>query len=147
MFYIDEVIYPPLYCIRLLHLWLFISCPQLAWMEGKNSLRTSPWPLAMDEWTIKTPNPICQLFFKLALLTDFAALCLTDFIDWRYISLMVGIFYPVCKLLPPWTKELYWCTVAPLPSLWPPPLPKLNVQYIYRQCVAVGGGGGCWIVL
>jgi hypothetical protein len=65
---------------------------------------------------------------------------------------MVGIFDPACKLLPPWTKELYLCTVAPLPSLRPPPpspIPKLNVQYIpqiivgiYRQCVAVGGGGG-----
>jgi hypothetical protein len=30
---------------------------------------------------------------------------------------MVGIFDPACELLPPWTKELYLCTVAPLPSL------------------------------
>ncbi len=36
----------------------------------------------MDEWTIKTQNPICRLFFQL---TEFAAFCLTDFIDWRYI--------------------------------------------------------------
>ncbi len=61
-------------------------------------------------------------------------------------SLMVGIFEPACELLPPWTKELYLCTVAPLHSLWPPPpspLPKLNVQYsICRQCVSVEGGGG-----
>ncbi len=39
----------------------------------------------MDEWTIKIPNPICRLFFKIDLLTDFAAWCLTDFIDWRSI--------------------------------------------------------------
>ncbi len=39
----------------------------------------------MDEWTIKTPNPKCRLFLKIDLLTDFAALCSTDFIDWRYI--------------------------------------------------------------
>ncbi len=56
-------------------------------------------------------------------------------------SLTVGIFDPACELLPPLTKELYLCTVAPLPSLWPPPappLPKLTVQDIsgiYRQCV------------
>ncbi len=99
----------------------------------------------MDEWTIKTPNPICRLFFKIYLLTDFAALCLTDFIDWRYIHSVVCIFDPACELLPPWTKEQYLCTVAPLPSLWPPPpfpLSKLNVLYsVYRQCVWLGGGG------
>ncbi len=32
-------------------------------------------------------------------------------------SLMFGIFDPACELLPPWTKELYMFTVAPLPSL------------------------------
>jgi hypothetical protein len=50
---------------------------------------------------------------------DFAALCLTDFIDWIYIhSLVVGIFGPACELLPPWTKELVLVyTVAPLSSL------------------------------
>jgi hypothetical protein len=31
---------------------------------------------------------------------------------------MDGIFDPACELgLPPWTKELHLCTVAPLPSL------------------------------
>jgi hypothetical protein len=65
----------------------------------------------------KRPISICRLFFKIDLLTDIAALCLTDFIDWRYIHSLVGIFDPVCELLPPWTKELYLCTVAPLSSL------------------------------
>jgi hypothetical protein len=88
----------------------------------------------MDEWTIKTPNPICRLFFKIDLLTDFAALCLTDFLDWRYIHSLVGIFDLACELLLPWTKELYLCTVAPLSSLWPPPpLPKLNVDHILQE--------------
>ncbi len=97
----------------------------------------------MDEWTVKTPNPICRLFFKIYLLTDIAALCLTDFIDWRYIHSLFGIFDPACELLPPWTKELYLCTVAPLSSLWPPPpLPKLNVQYIQTLCVW-GWGVNC----
>ncbi len=99
----------------------------------------------MDKWTIKTPNSICRLFFKIDLLTEFVELCLTDFIDWRYIHSLGGIFNPACELLPPWTKELYLCTVVPLSSLWPPPLPKLNVQYI--QTVCVWGGGGGWIVL
>jgi hypothetical protein len=91
----------------------------------------------------KRPIPICRLFFKIDLLTYIAALCLTDFREWRYIHSLVGIFDPACELLPPWTKELYLCTVAPLSSLWPPPpLPKLNVLFI--QTVSVWGGGGGW---
>jgi hypothetical protein len=41
---------------------------------------------------------------------------------------MVGIFDPAWELLPPWTKELYLCTVAPLPQS----------TYIYRapQCMS-----------
>jgi len=101
----------------------------------------------MDEWTIKTPNPICRLFFKIDLLTDFAALCFTDFIDWRYIHSWLVFSTQLVNCCPPWTKELYLCTVAPLSSLWPPPpLPKLNVLFI--QTVSVWGGeGGGWIVL
>ncbi len=38
-------------------------------------------------------------------------------------SLMIDIFEPACETLLPWMKELYLCTVAPLSSLWPPPLP------------------------
>jgi len=71
----------------------------------------------MDELIIKIPYPTCRLFFKIDLLTEFAALCLTDFIDWRYIHSLVGIFDPACELLPPWTKELYLCTVAPISFL------------------------------
>jgi hypothetical protein len=50
------------------------------------------WFYIMDEWTMKTPNPVCWLFFKIDLLTDFAALCLTDFIDWRY-NLLIGLYF------------------------------------------------------
>ncbi len=90
----------------------------------------------------KRPMPKCRLFFKIDLLTDIAALCITDYIDWRYIHSLVGIFDPACELLTPWTKELYFCNVAPLSSLWPPPpLPKLNVLFIQTVCVRVGGGG------
>jgi hypothetical protein len=38
----------------------------------------------------KRPIPICRLLFKIDLLTDIAALCLTDCIDWRYIHSLVG---------------------------------------------------------
>ncbi len=84
-------------------------------------------------------------FLKIDLLTDIAALCLTDFIDWRYIHSLVGIFDPACELLPPWTKELYLCTVAPLSSLWPPPPPSQTKCTVYTDRVCLRGGG--WIVL
>jgi hypothetical protein len=80
----------------------------------------------MDEVTIKTPNTKCQLFFKIDLLTDFAALCLTDFIDWRVEihSLMVGIFDPV------WTVPLMdevaiivYCCPSTFSLTSPPPFP------------------------
>jgi hypothetical protein len=96
----------------------------------------------------KDTKPYMSAFLKIDLLTDFAALCLTDFIDWRYIHSEVCIFDPACELLLPWTKELYLCTVAPLLYLLsdllpPPPLP--NVQYMQTVCDCGGGGGlgGC----
>jgi hypothetical protein len=55
----------------------------------------------------KYTKPYMSAFLKIDLFTDFAALCLTDFIDWRYIHSLVCIFDPACELLPPWTKELY----------------------------------------
>ncbi len=76
-----------------------------------------------DKWTLKTPNPKCRLFFKTDLITDFAALCLTDYIDWRYIQSWSVFSNQLVNCCPPWTKEPYLCTVAPLPSLWPPPPP------------------------
>jgi hypothetical protein len=102
----------------------------------------------MDEWTIKTPNPICRLFFKIDLLTEFAALCLTDFIDWRYIHSYQHLLVFSTQLVNccPHGRTILVFTVSPLSSLWPlpPPLPKLTVQYIYTDSVSLGGG---WLVL
>jgi hypothetical protein len=56
---------------------------------------------------------------------------------------MVVIFDPACELLPPWTKELYLCTFAPLPSLWPPPPPsqtKCTVYWVGILSPAMGRG-------
>jgi hypothetical protein len=70
--------------------------------------------ISVERLHCKRPIPICRLFVKIYLLTDIAALCLTDFMDWKYIHSLVGIFDPACEL----TKELYnLCTVAPLSSL------------------------------
>jgi hypothetical protein len=68
-------------------------------------------------------------------------MCLTVFIDWKYIySWLVFSTHAACELLHTWTKELYLCTVATLLSLWHPPLPKVNVQYIQTVCGCGGGG-------
>ncbi len=42
----------------------------------------------------KDTKPYMSAFLKIGLLTDFATLCLTDFIDWRYIHSVVCIFDP-----------------------------------------------------
>ena len=58
-------------------------CFRRQWRHFRRLLWEPAIVPGMDEWTKKTPNPICRLFFKIDLLTDFAAMCLTDFIDWR----------------------------------------------------------------
>jgi hypothetical protein len=84
-------------------------------------------------------------FLSVDLLTEFAAFCLTDFIDWRD-TLMVCIIDPASELLPPWTKELYGtCVLLPLYctfSLPPPPSPPPDVQYSIQTLCDCGGGGG-----
>ncbi len=97
----------------------------------------------MDELTIKTPNPKCQIFFKIDLLTDFAALCFTDFIDWRYIHSWLVFSIQLVNCCPHGRRN-YTCVLLPLCILsdLPPLLPKLNVQYIQTEC-----GCGGWGVL
>ncbi len=93
----------------------------------------------IDVWTTKTPNPKCRLFYKIDLLTDFAAVCLTDFIDWRYIHSWL-VFSTQLVICCPHGRRNYTCVLLPLyllSNLPPPPLPKLNVQYIQT-----GGCGG-----
>jgi hypothetical protein len=62
---------------------------------------------------------------------------------------MVDIFDPACELLPPWTKEIYLCTVAPLQYLLsyllpPPPFSKkmYSIPYTHSGVAGVGWGGG-----
>jgi hypothetical protein len=123
------------------------------WEPGRFSLCLCCWACPMDGWTIKTPNPICRLFFKIDLLTDFAALCWTDFIDWRmwrYIHSWLQFSTQLVNCCPHERRNyVYLCTIALflLSDLPPSSLPKLNestvhIYTLYRQCVAVGGGGG-----
>ena len=86
-------------------------------------------------------------FLSVDLLTEFAAFCLTDFIDWRYTHSWFVFSTQLVNCCPPWMGRNYTCvllSVAPLlyllSDLLPPPLLP-NVQYIQTMCDCVGGGG------
>jgi hypothetical protein len=86
-------------------------------------------------------------FFKiylLNLLTDFAALCLTDFIDWRYIHSWV-VFSTQLKLnCCPYGRRNFTCVLLPLYLLSDlPPPPSQTKCTVYTDCVWVAVGGGC----
>ncbi len=76
----------------------------------------------MDEWTKKTPNSKCWIFFKIDLLTDFAAFVFNRFYRLEIHSHMVGIFDPACEMLPPMDEGtiLVYCCPSTF-SLTSPP--------------------------
>ncbi len=97
----------------------------------------------------KDTKPYMSAFLSVDLLTDFAAFCLTDFIDWRYTHSWFVFSTQLVNCCPPppphgWGGTiLVYCWVLPLYSTFsltssPPPFPMYS---IYRQCVTVGGGG------
>ncbi len=112
----------------------------------------SMWLACMDEWTMKTPNPLCRLFFKIDLLIDFAALCLKDFIDWRCIHswFVFSTQLVNCCLH---GRRNYTCVLLPLyllSDLFPPRIPPSQTKctgYTDSVRLWVVGVGGCWIVL
>ncbi len=96
----------------------------------------------MDEETIKTPNHKCRLFFKINLLTDFAALCLTDFIDWRYLHSWL-VFSTHLVNCCTHGRRSYTCVLLPLYLLCDPPPPTKCTVYTYSVWLGGGGGGSC----
>jgi hypothetical protein len=97
----------------------------------------------------KDTKPYMSAFLSVDLLTDFAAFCLKDFIDWRYIHSWFVFSTQLVNCCP---KEegsiLYLCNVSPLlyhlsDLLPPPPFPDVqNIQAVCDYGVG-GGGGGC----
>ncbi len=106
----------------------------------------NPFPHPHGRMNYKETKPYMSAFLSVDLLTEFAAFCLTDFIDWRYIHSWF-IFSTQLVNCCPHGQRNYTC-VLPLYSLWPPPpYPPpsqctLIVQYMQRQCVTVGEGWG-----
>ncbi len=94
-----------------------------------------PMGKSMDEWTIKTPNPKCRLFFKIDLLKDFAALSLTDFIEWRYIHSWLVFSTQLSKCCPHGRRN-FTCVLLPLYLLSDlPPPPSQTRCTLYRGVV------------
>ncbi len=94
----------------------------------------------IDEWTIKTPNP----FFKNDLLTDFAALCLTDFIDWRWIHSWL-VFSTQLVNCCPHRRRTHTFVLLPLyllSDLLPPFPPSQTKCTVHTDSVWLWGGGG-----
>jgi hypothetical protein len=93
----------------------------------------------------KDTKPYMSAFLSVDLITDFAAFCVTDFIDWRYTHSWFVFSTQIVNCCPPWMGRNYTCvllSVAPLLYLLSDLLPLPSVQYsLYRQCVTVGGGG------
>ncbi len=90
----------------------------------------------------KDTKPYMSAFLSVDLLTDFAAFCLTDFIDWRYIQ---GLYFrPSLWTVAPMDKGtiLVNCCPSIVPSLWPPPPSPPSQCTVYADSVTVGGGGG-----
>jgi hypothetical protein len=74
----------------------------------------------------KDTKPYMSAFLSVDLLTDFAAFCLTDFIDWRYIHSWFVFSSQLVNCCPQGRRNhtlLYLCTVAPLLYLLSDPFP------------------------
>jgi hypothetical protein len=86
----------------------------------------------------KDTKPYMSAFLSVELLTDFAAFCLRDFIDWKYIHPWFVFSTQLVNCCPHGQRN-YTCVLLPLyctfsltSSPLPPPLP--NVQYMQTVC-------------
>ena len=99
----------------------------------------------------KDTKPYMLAFLSVDLLTDFAAFCLTDFIDWRYIHSWFVISTQLVNCCPHGQRNymvLVYCCPSTVPSLWPPPPSPPSQCTVYCiQTVCDCGEGGCWNVL
>jgi hypothetical protein len=91
----------------------------------------------------KDTKPYMSSFLSVDLLTDFAAFCLTDFINWRYTRSWLVFLTQLVNCCPHGRRN-YTCVLLPLyctfslTSCPPPPFPMYS---IYRKCVNAGWGG------
>ncbi len=92
----------------------------------------------------KDTKPYMSAFLSVDLLTEFAAFCLTDFMDWRYFHSWFVFSTQLVNCCPHGRRYymvLVYCCPSTVLSLWPPPPPPFPM-YSHRQCVTVGGWWG-----
>ncbi len=112
--------------------------PSLSFFFLVLSLRMDP---AMDEWTLRTQNPICRLFFKIDLLTDFGH-C-NRFYRQEIHSLMFGILDPPVNCCPH-RRRNYTCVLLPLYLLSDLPPPPSKTKFtVYADNVWPWGVLNC----
>jgi hypothetical protein len=83
----------------------------------------------------KDTKPYMSAFLSVDLLTDFAAFCLTDFIDWRYIHSWL-VFLTQLVNCCPHERRNYTCVLLPLYctfSLTSSLLPPFQMYSINRR--------------
>ncbi len=82
-------------------------------------------------------------FLSVDLLTEFAAFCLTDFIDWRYIHSWFVFSTQLVNCCPHGQRNymlLVYCCPSTVPSLWPPPPSPPSQCTVYTDSVLLVGG-------
>jgi hypothetical protein len=88
----------------------------------------------------KDTKPYMSAFLSVDQLVEFAAFCLTDFIDWRYIHSWFVFSTQLVNCCPHGRRN--YCVLLPLYctfSLTSSPLPPFPMYSLYRQCVTCGG--------
>jgi hypothetical protein len=91
----------------------------------------------------KDTKPYMSAFLSVDLLTEFAAFCLTDFIDWKYIHSWFVFSTQLVNCCPHGRRNyivLVYCCPSTVPfSLTSSPIPPFPMYSLYRQCVTCGG--------
>ncbi len=100
-------------------------------------------PNTHGQMNYKDTKPCMSAFLSVDLLTDFAALCLTDFIDWRYIHSWFVFSTQLVNCCPHGRRD-YTCVLLPLystvPSPWPPSPSPPSQCTVYTDSFWLWGG-------
>ncbi len=91
----------------------------------------------------KDTKPYMSGFLSVDLLTEFAAFCLTDFIDWIYIHSWFVFSTQLVNCCLHGRRNymvLVYCCPSTVPSLWPPPPSPPSQCSVYTDSVWLVGG-------
>jgi hypothetical protein len=110
-------------------------------MEAAGAELISAVPLYHGRMNYKDTKPYLSAFLSVDLLTDFAAFCSTDFIDWRYIHSWF-VFSTHLLSCFPHGRSNYTCVLLPLYGTFSLPSPPPPSQCtVHADSVWLWGGG------